>query len=89
MNHAGAVSPRVSPSTRGVWLLAASGQRLRHTPGATRNTSGSSGITSFHITNSPSSGETISSAATTSAATSEPIRTPHHPRTEIPFGICV
>ena len=46
-------APRVRPSTRGVWLEAASGQRLRHTPGATRNSSGSSGMTSFHITNRP------------------------------------
>ena len=62
---------------------------FRHTPGATRNSSGSSGMTIFHITNSPSSGETISRPATTSAATSEPIRTPHHARIEIHLGICV
>ena len=77
------------PSTRGVWLEAASGQRLRHTPGATRNSSGSSGITSFHITNSPSSGEAISSPATTSAAVMLPIRIAHHVRIETPLGICV
>ena len=50
------------PSARGVWLEVASGQMLRHTPGATMNSSGSAGMTPFHMTNRPVSGTTISSA---------------------------
>ena len=53
------------------------------------NSSGSSGITSFHITNSPSSGEAISSPATTSAPVMLAIRIAHHVRIETPLGICV
>ena len=44
------------PSARGVWLEVASGQMLRHTPGATMNSSGSAGMTTFHIRNRPVSG---------------------------------
>jgi hypothetical protein len=62
---------------------------LRHSPGAIRNSAGSSGITSFHITNSPSSGETISRPDTTSAATRLPTRIAHHAGTERRDGICV
>jgi hypothetical protein len=49
-SHAGAVSAFDRPSTRGVWLDEDSGQTLRHSPGATSHSSGSTGITSFHIT---------------------------------------
>ncbi len=49
-SHAGAVSALERPSTRGVWLDAESGQMLRHRPGATSHSSGSTGITSFHST---------------------------------------
>ena len=61
-------APRVRPSTRGVWLEAASGQMLRHTPGRDEEQQRQRGMTIFHITNSPSSGETISSPATTERA---------------------
>ena len=66
------------PSRRGVWLEVASGQMLRHTPGATMNSTGSTGMTPFQNTFSPVSGTAISSPATTSAPsqTHRPDRAP-------------
>ena len=58
-------------------------------PGATRNSSGSSGMTTFHITNRPVSGTAISSAATASAATMLPARIACHQRSGRRDGICV
>src|ERR1051326_8204476 len=42
-SQSGGVSALVKPRTRGVWLAAASGQMLRHSPGAVKNKMGSSG----------------------------------------------
>ena len=50
LSHAGAVRAFDSPSTRGVWLEAESGQMLRHSPGTTSHRSGSAGMTPFHST---------------------------------------
>ena len=77
------------PSARGVWLEAASGQILRHTPGATMNSRGRLGITTFHITNRPVSGTAISNAATPSATTMLPLRITCHQRIGRRDGICV
>ena len=88
-NHFGGVSARVSPSTRGVWFEAASGHRFRHSPGATMKSSGSSGMTSFHITQSPVSGTTIRRPATASAAVRLTTRSACHAPTGSRDGICV
>ena len=79
----------MSFSARGVWFEAASGQMLRQMPGATRNITGSSGITTFHITNRPVSGVTIRSAAMISATTMLPERIACHQRSGRRDGICV
>ena len=54
--QSGMVSPRVNLNRRGVWLEAASGQRLRHSPGAVNHKSGSEGMASFHHSSNPFSG---------------------------------
>src|SRR4051812_47137242 len=41
LNQSGVVSARVNLRYRGVWFIAASGQMLRQTPGATKNSRGS------------------------------------------------
>ena len=68
--------PRVKPSTRGIWLVAASGHTFRHSPGATNQTSGSSGTSTFHHTSSPVSGSAMSSVQTASVASAEAMRSP-------------
>ncbi len=55
-NHSGAVNARVKPSTRGAWFAAASGQMLRHSPGAVKNRIGSSGTTTLKNQNCPPAG---------------------------------
>ena len=55
----------MKPSTRGVWLEAASGQMLRHSPGATKKRMGSSGTITLKKANSPPAGRM--NRATTSA----------------------
>jgi hypothetical protein len=77
------------PSTRGVWLDAASGQMLRQMPGAVMNVTGSSGMTTFHMTNRPVSGTATSSPATTSAATRLPARMSRQALTDSRLGIWV
>ena len=52
------------PNTRGIWLLAAIGQTLRHSPGATKNRIGSSGTITWNMTNRPAAGRTNSRAIT-------------------------
>src|SRR5581483_9948961 len=52
----GAVKARVKPKRRGAWLAAASGQMLRPSPGATKNSSGRTGTTRRQKTNSPADG---------------------------------
>src|SRR5579875_3758907 len=51
--QAGPVPPRVMRSSRGVWLAAASGHRLRHRPGAVSQTSGSDGMARRHHSRKP------------------------------------
>jgi hypothetical protein len=70
--------PRVNPPRRGNWLVAASGQRLRHNPGATKNTSGSSGTARPQSTVWPSDGCSQSSHASASAAAIEEKRSACH-----------
>ena len=77
------------PSQRGIWLEAASGQRLRHSPGAVMNSSGSSGMTTFHMTNRPVSGTAISSSTTTSAPIRLPTRSSCQSEIGSRDGICV
>ena len=89
MSQFGGFSAFVMPSARGVWLEVASGQMLRHTPGATMNSSGSAGMTTCHITNRPVSGSAISSPATTSAKTRLTARIPRQARRPSLDGICV
>jgi hypothetical protein len=48
------------PARRETWLLAASGHTFRQTPGARKNSAGSSGTTTFQKANSPSDGATSS-----------------------------
>ena len=55
-SQSGGVNARVKLSTRGVWLEAASGQMLRHSPGATKNRIGSSGTITLKKTNRPPAG---------------------------------
>ena len=55
-SQSGAVSPRVKPSTRGAWLEAASGQMLRHSPGAVKNKIGNSGTMTLKNQNWPPAG---------------------------------
>src|SRR3984957_4301772 len=55
-SQSGAVSARLKPSTRGAWLAAASGQMLRHSPGATKNRIGSSGTTTLKNAKRPPDG---------------------------------
>ena len=68
----------MNPSTRGVWLDAASGQRLRHSPGAINNSSGSRGMTTFQKMNRPVFSATSSSAATVSPPRRLPTRSACH-----------
>ncbi len=88
-SHAGAVRPLESPSTRGVWLEDESGHTLRHSPGATSQISGSTGMISFHSTNSPSSGATTSVMASAIAPSSVTTRMTCQVPTEIRVGIWV
>ena len=67
-NQSGGVRPRVNLNRRGVWLEAASGQRLRHSPGAVSHSNGSSGIASFHHSFRPVCLSTISSTHSVIAA---------------------
>ena len=53
------------------------------------NSAGSVGMITFHITNSPVSGATISSAATATPATRLPARIACHTLTGMRLGICV
>ncbi len=46
----------VKPRTRGAWLAAASGQILRHRPGAVKNRIGSSGTMTLKNQNCPPAG---------------------------------
>jgi hypothetical protein len=55
-SQSGGVSARVKPSTRGAWLEAASGQMLRHRPGAVKNRIGSSGTITLKKANRPPAG---------------------------------
>ena len=89
LSHWGAVSARERFSTRGVWLEADSGQTLRHRPGATSHTSGSTGMTSFQRTKSPSSGTITSAMASPMAPSSETTRIACHAPTGRRLGICV
>ena len=49
---------RLKPNTRAAWLAAASGQMLRHSPGATKNKIGSSGTMILKKVNSAPAGQT-------------------------------
>ncbi len=62
---------------------------LRQTPGATMNSSGSAGMTTFHIRNRPVSGTATSRPATTSAKTRLTARIPRQARSDSRDGICV
>ena len=62
-SHRGGVRPSVKPRTRADWLAEDSGQMLRQTPGATKNSTGSSGITMPKKIRSPVCGQTTSTAA--------------------------
>jgi len=59
-NPSGVVRALVNPRTRGTWLAAASGQMLRHRPGATKKVIGSSGTITPKKTNRPPAGRTKS-----------------------------
>ena len=89
LSHGGAVLAFDSPSTRGVWLEAASGQMLRHSPGTTSHSSGSAGMTPFHITSRASSGTTTSAMARPIAPSSVTTRIACHVPTDRRAGICV
>src|SRR5258707_3533390 len=52
----GTVRAFVKPRTRGAWLAAASGQMLRHSPGAVKNKMGSSGTITLKNQNCPPAG---------------------------------
>ena len=56
----GGVNARGKPNTRGAWFTAASGQMLRHSPGATKKTSGSSGTMTWKKANNAPAGLTNS-----------------------------
>ena len=62
---------------------------LRHTPGATMNSSGSAGMTPFHITSRPVSGTATSSPATTSAPSQTAARIARQAVRLRRDGICV
>ena len=88
-SHAGAVSAFDSPSTRGVWFDADSGQTLRHRPGTTSQRNGSTGMTSFQSTKRPSSGTITSAMARPIAPSRETTRIACHAPTGSRDGICV
>ena len=54
------MNARVKPNTRGAWFTAESGQMLRHSPGATKKISGSTGTMTLKKTNNPPAGLTNS-----------------------------
>jgi hypothetical protein len=88
-SQSGAVSALERPSTRGVWFEADSGQMLRHSPGTTSHSSGSTGMTSFQRTNRPSSGAATRAMARPMAPSSVPTRMACHAPTGRRAGICV
>ena len=89
LSQGGAVRAFESPSTRGVWLDAESGQMLRHSPGTTSHRSGRAGMTPFHITSSASSGTATSAIASPTAPSSVTTRIACHVPTDRRVGICV
>ena len=89
LSQSGAVSALERPSRRGVWLEAESGQTLRHSPGTTSHSSGSTGMMSFHRTKRPSSGATTSAMARPIAPSSVTTRMSCHAPTGRRAGICV
>ena len=89
LNHAGAVRPRVKPNTRGIWLTAASGQMLRHRPGAVNHSSGSAGTSTPHHRSRPVSGSATSSAQTPIRNVTETIRAARQTGCGTGSGSCV
>lgn len=87
--HAGAVRARENPNSRGVWLAAASGHRLRQMPGAMTHRAGRSGTASPKKISSPRSGTTTSSPISTRPSANTPSRMARQRSTLIRRGIWV
>src|SRR5579875_918213 len=74
----GAVRPRARPRARGVWLLAASGHRFRHSPGAVSQSSGSDGIAKLHHSRNPMLGFATSATHNAPVAATVSVRPTRH-----------